>query len=339
MAAGHEPMRAVAREVTTTPRAAARPAGSGRLLFFLAVLRARPNYALGYGIVTLVVLLAIFAPLVAPFDPVQANPAAYLQPPGWPHLMGTDATGMDILSRVIYAPRIDLTIALAGTLISAVAGSLVGAAVGYYQTVRGLGAFASGFVMRASDVLQAFPVFVFAIAIVAVLGQSLESIIIAVAFVNAPIYLRLMRSQVMSVRRMRYVEAAYIAGTSDREILTRHVIPNAIAPVLAQLSVNIGWAILLTAALSFIGAGVEAPTPEWGSMIAMGFQNIITGHWWPSIFPGLALAVTVFGFALVGSSVEVLADPARRRALAGQMEQRRRATLPVGPAPAGADGD
>ena len=338
MAAGHEPTRAVEREVTT-PRAVARPAGSGRLLFFLAVLRARPNYALGYGIITLVVLLAIFAPLVAPFDPVQADPAAYLRPPGWPHLMGTDATGMDILSRVIYAPRIDLTIALGGTLISAVAGSLVGAAVGYYQTVRGLGAFASGFVMRASDVLQAFPVFVFAIAIVAVLGQSLESIIIAVAFVNAPIYLRLMRSQVMSVRRMRYVEAAYIAGTSDREILTRHIIPNAIGPVLAQLSVNIGWAILLTAALSFIGAGVEAPTPEWGSMIAMGFQNIITGHWWPSIFPGLALAVTVFGFALIGSSVEVLADPARRRALAGQMEQRRRATLPVGPAPAGADGD
>ena len=338
MGAGPEPTRALEREVTT-PEATARAAGSGPLLFFLAVLRARPDFALGYGIVAAVVLLALFAPLLAPFDPVRANPTAYLQPPGWPHLMGTDATGMDILSRVIYAPRIDLTIALAGTVISAVAGSLLGAAVGYYQSARGLAAFASGFVMRASDVLQAFPVFVFAIAIVAVLGQSLQSIIIAVAFVNAPIYLRLMRSQVMSVRRMRYVEAAYIAGTSDREILTRHVIPNAIAPVLAQLSVNIGWAILLTAALSFIGAGVEAPTPEWGSMIASGFQNIITGHWWPSIFPGLALAVTVFGFALVGSSVETLADPARRRALAGQMEQRRRATTPVGPAPAAAEGD
>ena len=284
-----------------------------RLAFFLALLRVRPDFALGYGIVTVIVLLAVFAPIVSPFEPEQANPSVYLQPPGWPHLMGTDATGMDVFSRIIYAPRIDLTIALAGTLLSAVIGVFLGAVAGYYQGVGGLGAFASGLVMRSADVLQAFPVFVFAIAVVAVLGQSLESIIIAITFVNAPIYLRLMRSQVTSVRRLRFVEAAYIAGISDREILIRHVIPNAIAPVLAQLSVNMGWSVLLTAALSFIGAGVEAPTPEWGSMIAMGFQSIITGHWWPSIFPGLALAITVFGFALIGSSVEVLADPARRR--------------------------
>lgn len=299
------------------------PPASGRFVFFLAVLRARPQFALGYGIVLTIVLLAIFAPLIAPFDPQQANPSEFLQPPSWRHLMGTDATGLDIFSRVIYAPRIDLAIALAGTLVSAVAGSLLGAAAGYYETRRGLGTFLSGFIMRSADVLQAFPVFVFAIAVVAVLGQSLQSIVLAVAFVNAPIYLRLMRSQVLSVRRLRYVEAAYIAGTSDFHILRRHVIPNAIAPVLAQLSVNIGWAILLTASLSFIGAGVEAPTPEWGSMIAMGYQSIITGHWWPSIFPGLALAIAIFGFSLIGSSVEVLADPVRRRLLAGQMQRRR----------------
>jgi len=292
------------------------------------VLRARPSFSVGYGIVALVVLMAIFAPLIAPFDPIKANPSNFLQPPSWRHWMGTDATGMDILSRVIYAPRIDLTIALVGTLISAVLGTLLGAAAGYFEVRRGLGRFASGFIMRASDVLQAFPVFVFAIAVVAVLGQGLQSVVIAVAFVNTPIYLRLMRSQVLSVRRMRFVEAAYVSGVSDWSILIRHVIPNAIAPVLAQLSVNIGWAILLTAALSFIGAGVEAPTPEWGSMIAMGFQNIITGHWWPSIFPGLALAITVFGFALIGSSVEILADPARRRALGGQIEDRRKARTP-----------
>ena len=296
-------------------------AASGKLSFFLAVLRARPQFALGYGIVLLVILLTVFAPLIAPFEPEQADPVNFLQPPGWPHIMGTDATGMDIFSRVIYAPRIDLAIALAGTLVSSVIGCVLGATAGYYETKRGLGTFVSGLIMRSSDVLQAFPVFVFAIAVVAVLGQSLHSIVLAIAFVNAPIYLRLMRSQVLSVRRLRYVEAAYIAGTSDLRILTRHVIPNAIAPVLAQLSVNIGWSILLTSALSFIGAGVEAPTPEWGSMIAMGYQNIITGHWWPSIFPGLALALTIFGFALIGSSVEVLADPVRRRRLAGQLER------------------
>jgi peptide/nickel transport system permease protein len=152
------------------------------------------------------------------------------------------------------------------------------------------------------------------------MGQSVQSIVIAIVFVSAPIYLRLMRSQTLSIRRLRYVEAAYISGASDIQIMLRHVIPNAIAPVLAQLSVNIGWAIIITAALSFIGAGVEAPTPEWGSMIAMGFQSIVTGHWWPSIFPGLALAVTVFGFALIGSSVELLSDPARRRLLIGEVE-------------------
>lgn len=318
------------------PGPPAKAGGPGRLAFFLALLRARPSFALGYIIVGGVVFLAIFAPWISPFDPIRASPADFLKPPGWPYLMGTDATGMDIFSRVIHAPRIDLAIALAGTLISAVVGSALGAAAGYYQTQRGIGAFASGFVMRTADVLQAFPVFVFAIAVVAVLGQSLQSIVIAVAFVNTPIYLRLMRSQVLAIRRMRYVEAAYIAGISDLEIIARHVVPNAMAPILAQLSVNIGWAILLTAALSFIGAGVEAPTPEWGSMIAMGYQSIITGHWWPSIFPGLALAITVFGFALIGSSVEVLADPARRRALAGELEGRRRARLRQRTAGAGA---
>jgi peptide/nickel transport system permease protein len=293
------------------------------LRFFFSVLRARPSFALGYAIVLIVCLCAIFAPLIAPYDPIKAAPVNFLKPPSWTHIMGTDATGMDIFSRIIYAPRIDLAIALAGTLISAVLGSLLGATAGYYQAQKGIWSFIAGFIMRASDVLQAFPVFVFAIAVVAVLGQSLYSVVIAVAFVNTPIYLRLMRSQVLSVRRMRYVEAAYVAGVSDARILAWHVIPNSLAPVLAQMSVNIGWAILLTAGLSFIGAGVEAPTPEWGSMIAMGYQNIITGHWWPSIFPGLALALTVFGFALIGSSVEVLADPARRRTLGGQIRGRR----------------
>lgn len=295
----------------------------GRLRFLLEVLRARPLFAVGYGIVITVVLLAIFAPLIAPYPPETANPADFLQPPSWRHLLGTDATGMDIFSRTLYAPRIDLTIAIAGTLISAVIGSLIGASVGYYQEVGGVASFFAGFVMRSADVLQAFPVFVFAIALVAIFGQSLQSIIAAIAFLNIPIYLRLMRSQVMSIRRMRFVEASYVAGTPDRYIILRHVIPNSMAPVLSQLSVNIGWSVLLTAGLSFVGAGVVAPTPEWGSMIASGFQNIITGQWWPSVFPGIALAITVFGFALVGASIEVLADPARRRAMAGNMRQRR----------------
>ena len=317
--------------IATAPPPGSAPEGAGRktggsfafgMRFLLAFLRTRPMFALGYVIVIAVVLMAIFAPWIAPYPPETANPEDYLQPPSWNHWLGTDATGMDVLSRLIYAPRVDLTIAVVGTLISAVIGTFIGTVVGYYQQLGGVRSFGAGFVMRSADVLQAFPVFVFAIALVAIFGQSLQSIIAAIAFVNAPIYLRLMRSQVLSIRNMRFVEAAYVSGASDLSIMLRHIIPNAMAPILSQLSVNIGWSVLLTAALSFVGAGVEAPTPEWGSMIAMGFQNIITGQWWPSVFPGIALALTVFGFALVGASVEILADPARRRALAGSMERR-----------------
>ncbi len=288
---------------------------TGKLNLFFRVLKKRPDFMLGYIIVVLIIFIAIFAPLFAPFDPIKSDAKNYLKAPQWPYLMGTDATGMDVFSRVLYAPRVDLAIALLGTLLSAILGVILGAIAGFYDSSGKAAGFSSAFIMRSADVVQAFPVFVFAIAVVAVLGQSIQSLVMAIAFVNAPIYLRLMRSQCLSIRRMRYVEAAYIAGTSDMKIILSHVIPNSIAPLLAQLSVNIGWAILLTSALSFIGAGVEAPTPEWGSMISMGFQNIVTGHWWPSIFPGLALALTVLGFALVGSSIEILADPVRTRKL------------------------
>jgi peptide/nickel transport system permease protein len=288
--------------------------------FFLAVLRNKPSFAFGYFIVALVCLIAIFAPWIVPYDPMNADPSQYLLSPRWSHPLGTDSTGMDIFSRVLYAPRIDLTIALIGTLISASFGSFLGAITGFYEGGRTWRKFSSALVMRSADVLQAFPVFVFAIALVAVFGQGISSVIAAIAFVNAPIYLRLMRSQVLSIRKMRYVEAAYVSGASDLGIIMRHVIPNAIPAVLSQLSVNIGWSVLLTAGLSFVGAGVVAPLPEWGSMISMGYQNIVTGQWWPSIFPGLALGLTVFGFSLVGGSIEILADPARRRVLAGTVK-------------------
>ena len=299
------------------------------LLLRLAVIR--PRFAIGYLIVITMTLLAIFAPVIAPYSPTEADSASFLQPPSAAHLFGTDNVGMDIFSRSIYAPRIDLTIAILGTLLSAVVGSSIGAVVGFYSSGRGIRVWLSFAFMRAADVLQAFPVFVFAIALVASLGQSIQTVVLAIAFVNAPIYLRLMRSQVLTIRSMRYVEASQVNGLSDMQTIMRHVIPNAMAPVLAQLSVNIGWGILLTAALSFVGAGVRAPTPEWGSMIAMGFQNVVTGQWWPSMFPGAMLAITVFGFSLVGASIEVVADPAKRRQLLSEARERtaRTADAPV----------
>jgi peptide/nickel transport system permease protein len=309
-----------------------------KLLSFLRlvgrVARVRPRFAIGHVIVLVAILSGVLAPFVAPYSPIAADPTQFLEPPSWSHPFGTDAVGMDIFSRSLFAPRIDLTIAVAGTLLSAVAGSFVGALVGYYSAGRGVRVWASAAVMRAADVIQAFPVFVFAIALVASLGQSISTVVLAIAFVNTPIYLRLMRAQVMSIREMRYVEASLVAGLSDLRTIMRHVVPNAMGPVLAQLSINIGWAILLTAGLSFVGAGVRAPTPEWGSMIAMGFQNVVTGQWWPSVFPGLALVITVFGFSLVGASIEVFADPVKRRAIVRDLEHRRLSGAGATPVPA-----
>jgi len=289
----------------------------------LSIAAARPRFAVGYAVVIIVIALAAFAPVVAPYDPIEADPTNFLQPPGRDHWLGTDAVGMDILSRILYAPRIDLTIAVTGTVISAILGSLIGAWVGFFSRGGGVSSAASYLVMRIADVLQAFPVFVLAIGLVASLGQSIQTIIVAIAFVNIPIYLRLMRSQVMSLREMRFVEASIIAGLSTWTMMTRHIIPNAMGTALAQLSVNIGWSILLTAGLSFVGAGVRPPAPEWGSMIAGGFQNVVTGEWWPSVFPGLALGTTVFAFSLVGSSLETFFDPIKMRRLVRAASVRR----------------
>lgn len=283
--------------------------------FFAAFLRRHPLFALGYAIVALVATLGLLAPWIAPHSPITADSGAFLQPPSWTHPFGTDQAGLDVFSRVLHAPRIDLTIALAGTLVSALLGTALGSFVGYHEARRGLRGLLSLVILRASDVLQAFPVFAFALALVAVFGQSVESIVFAIVFVSTPLYLRLMRAQALALRNRSFVEAAVMAGASDTAIILRHIVPNALGPMLAQTSVSIGMAILLTAGLSFIGAGVRAPTPEWGSMIAAGYQNIITGQWWPSLFPGLALSITVFGFALIGASIEVLSDPAKRRAL------------------------
>lgn len=288
---------------------------AGSLGFFAAFLRRHPLYALGYAIVLGMVLVAILAPWISPHSATQSIPGAFLLPPSWTHPFGTDQAGLDVLSRVLHAPRMDLTIALLGTLLSALLGTALGAFVGYHEGRSSAAGLVSLVVLRGSDVLQAFPVFAFALALVAVFGQSLESIIFAIVFVSTPIYLRLMRTQALALRGRNFIEAAVIAGASDTVILLRHIIPNALGPILAQTSVNIGMAILLTAGLSFIGAGVRAPTPEWGNMIAMGYQNVITGQWWPSLFPGLALSITVFGFALIGASIEILSDPGKRRAL------------------------
>jgi peptide/nickel transport system permease protein len=290
----------------------ARPRRAGKLELFLLVLRQRPLFAFGYTLIMLIVLMALLAPLIAPYDPQEANAAITLQPPSSSHLLGTDISGMDIFSRIIFSARIDLVIAVLGTAFSLLIGAPLGLVAGYFSGRPGFWGHISEWMMRTADVLQAFPVFVLAIALVAALGQSARNVIIAIAFVNVPIYLRLMRTQALSLRERRFVDAARVSGNSEMRIVFRHILPNAMGPAIIQSSVNVGWAVLLTAGLSFVGAGVRVPTPEWGSMIAVGAQNMITGQWWPALFPGVAIALTVLAFALIGDSLELMLDPVRR---------------------------
>lgn len=270
----------------------------------------------GVGIVTIVVVLAVIGPSVAPYDPTVSTPNVSVPPPPitqWPalffqsltgqldrppHWFGTDASGFDIFSRVISAPRIDLTIALAANGLSLVLGVLLGLIAGYFRNIG------TEIMMRASDVLQSFPVFISAMILVALAGRSTVNIVIALALLYTPIYVRLTRSEVLSQKTRGYVEAARALGNSELVIALRHVLPNSMAPALIQSSVTIGFAILLTAGLSFVGAGVRPPTPEWGLMISTGATQIVLGEWWPSLFPGIAISLTVFGFAVLGNALE-----------------------------------
>ena len=290
-----------------------REAAAAEFRNFLAFARRRPGFMFGLVVVVITVFLAMVGPYIAPYHPERALPGAGLQPPSAEHWMGTDVSGMDVFSRVISAPRIDLAIALSATVIAFVGGVLLGVISGFYAGAHGVPRVASEAIMRGADILQAFPVFIFALALVGFRGPGTENVIVALAFLNIPYFLRVTRGAVFQVRERPFVEAARCAGNKEVRIAFVHVMPNALGPALANVSPGIGFAILLTAALSFVGAGVPKPTPEWGSMISIGAPNMMTGQWWTALFPGLALGVTVLGYALVGDGIRDYMDPVNRR--------------------------
>jgi peptide/nickel transport system permease protein len=280
---------------------------------FAAFSSEQPRFLVGLVIVAVSIFLASVGPAVAPYGPEEALPGDPLQPPSWDHWMGTDISGMDIFSRVISAPRIDLTIALVSTTIAFVGGVMLGVISGFFGGRRGIGWIASEGIMRGADIIQAFPVFIFALALVGFRGPGTENVIIALAFLNVPYFLRITRGAVLQVRERPFVEAARCAGNSDLRLAFIHVMPNALTPPLANISPTIGFSILLTSGLSFVGAGVPVPTPEWGSMIAISAPNMMTGQWWTALFPGIGLGVTVLGYALVGDGLRAYLDPLHRR--------------------------
>jgi peptide/nickel transport system permease protein len=271
----------------------------------------RPLFIFGLVIVAISLIAAAIGPYVVPYNPVRATMDITL-PPSRQHLMGTDASGYDVFSRVVVATRIDLMIALAATAISMLVGTPLGGVAGFWSSSKGITRRISELILRMMDIIQSFPVFILALALVAVSGPNARNVIIAIAFVNIPVFLRLTRSAVLTTKHRAFVDAARVSGNSDLSIVFRHVLPNSLAPALVNASVTIGWAILLTAGLSFVGAGVRPPTPEWGAIIAQGAEQMISGKWWISLFPGLALAFTVFGYAVVGDGLRNYLDPTKR---------------------------
>jgi peptide/nickel transport system permease protein len=257
-------------------------------------------------LLALLLFCAIFGPLLVPYDPIATDTAIALQPPSAFHWFGTDQLGRDVFSRVVTAGRLDLAIAFAAVLASLAVGSALGAAMGYF------GGWLDMVGSRVTDVLMAFPLFVLAMAMVAALGNSLSSVVTATAVINLPFYIRLARAEVSVRRGLGYIEAARVGGSGHLRILRVFLLPNILPPLIVQASVNLGWAVLNTAGLSFIGLGVRAPTPEWGIMVAEGAQFIISGRWWIIAGPGLALMLAVFCFNMLGDLLRDLADPRLR---------------------------
>jgi peptide/nickel transport system permease protein len=270
------------------------------------VLRGNPVTALAATGATLLVLIAIFAPWLAPHDPIQSNVPMALQPPSATYWAGTDQLGRDVFSRLLVATRLDLAIAVSAVGISFAAGAVIGSFCGY------IGGWLDKSVGRLVDVLMAFPLFVLAMAMVAALGNRVENIVIATAFINLPFYIRFARAEVNVRRNLGWVEAARSGGESHMTIVMRYLLPNILPAMAVQISLNLGWAILNAAGLSFIGLGVQPPTPEWGIMVAEGARFITAGQWWLVAFPGLALMLTVLCFNLLGDGLRDILDPRMR---------------------------
>ncbi|MDE1991512.1 MAG: ABC transporter permease [Rhizobiaceae bacterium] len=257
-------------------------------------------------ILLMFIVISLLAPWIIPYDPLAVDTSAALKAPSLAHLFGTDALGRDIFSRVAIATRLDIGMAIGAVVLSFVIGTATGAVAGYFA------GWADAIIGRIMDTIMAFPLFVLAMGIVAALGNSVENIVLATAIINLPFYSRFARSEVNVRRDMTFVEAARMGGNRSFRLLAVHIVPNILPTMMVQGSLNLGWAILNAAGLSFIGLGVRPPTPEWGIMVSEGASYIFSGEWWTFTFPGAALVITVFCFNLIGDGLRDIIDPRRR---------------------------
>ena len=237
---------------------------------------------------SIILFIVLFGPWLAPYDPLEPKPMNTLAAPSWEHWFGTDNYGFDVLSRVLYAAQIDFSLALIGVLIGGGIGSLLGASAAYK------GGITDFVLLRFVEIIQSFPVLLFALALFAAIGGGSRNMILAIAIVNIPMYLRIIRSSLLPLRTAEFVDAARCAGLNGFTIIIKHFIPNAKGQIFSLFVLSCAYAIQIIAGLSFIGLGVEPPHPEWGSMINAGAGYIMLGVWWPSIFPGLAIVISVY---------------------------------------------
>lgn len=253
------------------------------------------------------VIVALVAPFVAPYDPTGINFADKLVAPGVNgHILGTDQYGRDVLSRIMYGARISIWCGVISVGISLVIGTILGGIAGYY------GGLVSIVIMRVMDAMCAFPSLVLAIVIASVMGRGTVSAMIAVGIVSIPDYARLMFAETSSIRGRPYIEAGVAIGLKNNQLIARHVLPNCMSQLLVKATLGLGFAILTVSSLSFLGMGVQPPTPEWGNMISEGRSYIISGEWWMTTFPGLAIMTSILGFNLVGDGVRDILDPRNR---------------------------
>lgn len=295
-----------ALEPAVPASAPSRPQTGGTLAHIGYVLRSNPMTMIAFVLFVIIVIAAFLGPFIAPYDPLQSDVSAALQPPSAQHWFGTDDLGRDVFSRVLVATGIDLVIAVSAVALSFVLGSILGSLSGYY------GGWTDRIAGRFIDTIMAFPLFVLAMGIVAALGNSVVNIVYATAIVNLPFYARVSRAEVNVRREAGFVLAAKLSGNSDLRILATQIFPNALPPMMVQISLNLGWAILNAAGLSFIGLGVSPPTPEWGIMVAEGARFIVSGEWWLALFPGAALMIAVFTFNMLGDGLRDIVDPRQR---------------------------
>ena len=261
-----------------------------------------PLNCVGLIVVLIVLFLAIFGPYITPWSPTVPDYNAMLSAPSGSHLFGTDFIGDDIFSRVLAGARLSIGTSAGVLAIAVTVGLTLGAIAGY------AGSWVDEIIMRITDMFLAFPALILALAIAATLGPGLTSAVIALAVGFWPWYTRLLRGQVLSLKNREYVEAARALGTSNVGIMWRHILPNAISPIIVELSLDMGYAILDIAALSFIGLGAQPPSPEWGAMIVAGRDYLRTA-WWTCTFPGLAISFAVLGFNLIGDGLRDALDP------------------------------